>query len=143
MEGYEYPVNSLRICVDEAGVESLTGRIYGVALKEPLAFAGMVDFIVKVDDAYNSIGQPQQHRVLRSFIEEQEHTPYVGTPKKYFTAREVDSQHGKHATAELLMTSRRGAEWQGIIKDLDKKIIGKFKTILECTEVLRDQKVIV
>ncbi|MDL2249602.1 hypothetical protein M2150_001093 [Lachnospiraceae bacterium PM6-15] len=143
MKGYEYPVNSLRICVDEAGEEVLTGRICGVALKEPLSFTGLLDFIAKVDDAYNDIGQPQQHRVLRSFTEENRYTSYVGAPKKYHTAGEIDACLGAYATIEMVMTSRQGAEWQGLVKDLEKNILGKFATILECTDILREKNVIV
>ncbi len=142
MDEQDYPVNSLRICVDIPEEPALRGRIYGVALQDPLDFDGMLDFIIKVDDAYNAIGQPQQSQVLRSFTQPKEYTPYVPRPERYFTGDHIDQWLGEHATIEILMTSRRGAEWQGLIKDMNKRIIGRYRTVLECTNILKEIQVI-
>lgn len=132
----EFPVNSIRLCFDSLDGEACQGRILGIALKEEILFQGMAELIVQIDEAFNKIGQPQPYKVLRSFGRSEGFQSYKGNPVRYYTSGEIAAKKGKEKTFDLIMTSRHRAEWQGMIKDTDGKIMGRFETILECMQLL-------
>ena len=133
-----FPPNLLRICIDNYEGENISGSIIGVATPKPVSFQGMADFTVTIDRVYNQVGQPQPFHVIRSFQEEDEYQSYHGSPKRYFSSNEVNSHKGKLLSLNMIMTSRKGAEWQGIFKNIDGDIIGKYKTILECINCIEN-----
>lgn len=128
----DFPVNSIRLCIDSIENGIYKGRIAGVAIEDEIEFEGITEFVIKIDDAFNKIGQPQSCQVLRSFGETKEYNSYVGTPKHYHTSEEISSKRGAIKTAELTMLSRHRAEWQGNMRDVDTDETKEFQTILDC-----------
>lgn len=134
----EFPVNSLRICIDQRKENDVSGFLCSVALKEILHFSSKVEFVLKVDEAYDRIGQPQPQQILRSFHENDRapYNSYKGNPARFHTSDEIRKNIGSEATYDLLMVSRRHAEWQGILKNADGGIKGEFESVLECLAIL-------
>jgi len=135
-----FPVCSIRICIDSYDEHhQIVGRICGITLQQIIPFCGVNDFIIKVDDAYNSIGRPQSFQVLRSFTEHEDYQSYVGNPKVYHDSDYIRLKQGEVLTYDLIMVSRKNAEWQGILKNLEEEIVFRFNTIIECIEFLNRQ----
>lgn len=129
----EYPANSVRLCFDMFGNEGgCKGNIYGIALQEGVSFASMEDLIVKIDDVFNVIGQPQPHQVLRSFAKEEHYRPYCVRPKHCHPSKEIAEKHGKILTLDFVMRSRHKAEWQGTVYGVNDPRKFEFHTTLEC-----------
>lgn len=137
-----YPINAIRICFDSYGTDACQGTIKGVGIEKDIPFASVSDLTVKIDDAYNEIGQPQQQHVLRSFGEVKPYNPYKGNPPRYHSSAEIRRQEGDHETVDLYMVSRHRAEWQGLLKNKSGVTIGKFNTIIECISLLKEVKAI-
>ena len=131
-----FPINKIRICLDSYDDEKCEGRIYGVALKESVDFRGLADLLIRVDEVFDQIGQPQSGQVLRSFCANKNYQSYVGMPERYNESSKIAVMHGKKKTIDLVMVSRHKAEWQGILIKDDGELIGKFDSILECTQLL-------
>lgn len=134
----EFPVNSLRICINQRKDGEVAGFLCSVALKEILHFSSKIEFVLKVDEAYDKIGQPQPQQVLRSFREKDRplYNSYKGNPVRCYTSDEIRKYCGSEATYDLVMISRKHAEWQGILKNEDGKIKGNFESVLGCLEIL-------
>lgn len=126
-----FPVNSVRICVNETAGE-LKGVLCGVAMQENIEFCGTRELIVKIDKYFDDIGQPQPHQVIRSFRKtERDYKPYNAKPERFHASEEISKQLGDKTTVDVVIFSRHHAEWQGVIKDLDDKVVCKFKSTLE------------
>jgi len=135
-----FPVCSIRICIHSFDEHrQIIGLICGIAVKDFIHFQGVNDFIIKVDDAYNAIGRPQSFQVLRSFTEQEDYHSYVGNPPTYYDSDEIRKQVGELATYDLIMISRKNAEWQGILKNMEGELVFRFHTIIECIEFLSRQ----
>lgn len=131
----EFPKTSIRICIDSYDDELMKGRICGIALADEISFSGIANLVVKVDDAFNRIGQPQPFQVLRSFQDGDSYQTYKGDPNCFFKSEEISQREGKLVTVDMIMLSRKRAEWQGIIKNTEGQVIGEFDTILECVKL--------
>lgn len=132
----EYPVNCIRVCLDLHEEEEYGGRLCGVALEQEVTFSNMNDFVIKVDEAFNQIGQPQSGQVLRKFTKNTDHVPYIGSPERYFESREIAQNRGKEKTIDLVMISRQCAEWQGMLMNVSGELIGRFASVLECIQLI-------
>lgn len=134
----EFPVNSLRICINQRKENDVSGFLSSIALKEILHFASKVEFVLKVDEAYDRIGQPQPQQVLRSFHEKERlpYNSYNGNPVRFHTSDEIRKNFGSEATYDLVMVSRNHAEWQGVLKNADGGIKGEFESVLGCLQLL-------
>lgn len=127
----QFPVNCIRVCLDEKG-KDLKGVICAVALEDDLTFSNKREFIVKIDEAFDLIGQPQPHQVIRSFRKQDKlYKSYNGTPERFHTSDEIRQRSGGTFTFDLVMLSRHNAEWQGLVKETDGKLAFRFKSSLE------------
>jgi len=131
-----FPVSSVRICIDELREGKQRGRIYGIALDGERIFNDISDLVVKIDNCFNEIGQPQPSNVLRSFGEREAHQSYVGAPKIFQRAEELSQKRGQKCTLDLVLNSRQQAEWQGFLRDIDKNICEQFDSSLECIKII-------
>ena len=131
-----FPIPSVRICIDVLGEGKQQGRIYGIALEGERTFNDISDLVVKIDNCFNEIGQPQPSKVLRSFSEGESHQPYVGAPKIFHEREALLQKRGERYTLDLIMNTRQQAEWQGFLRDIEGKIIGQFCSSLECIRIL-------
>ncbi len=134
----EFPVNSLRICIEHRNGNEISGFLCSIALKEKMCFDSKMQFVLKVNEAYDRIGQPQPQQVLRSFREQDrpQYNSYKGSPTRFHTSEEIRKYSGSEATYDLVMVSRKYAEWQGILKSADGGIKGSFESVLQCLEIL-------
>lgn len=135
----EFPVNSLRVCINRRKEDSeVEGFLCSIALKDILHFTGKIEFVLKVDEAYDRIGRPQPQEVLRSFQENSRplYNSYNGNPVQWHTSEEIRKYSGSEVTYDLAMLSRKHAEWQGILKDAAGEIKGKFDSVLGCLKML-------
>lgn len=137
-QGGEFPINSLRVCINQREEGEVAGFLCSVALQEILYFSGKIEFVLKVNEAYDRIGQPQSQQVLRSFQEEDgpQYNSYKGNPVRYHTSDEIRKYAGSEVTYDLVMVSRKHAEWQGILKHTDGRIKGEFESVLRCLKML-------
>ncbi|MCL2865232.1 MAG: hypothetical protein FWE25_06820 [Lachnospiraceae bacterium] len=133
----EYTATCVRLCIDCFDDENLQGKVYGIALEHALAFTCLIDFVSKLDEAYNLIGRPQPFHVIRSFQEEKKYQSYQGNPKQYYSSREIQEKKGRLLTVDLTMQTRKGAEWQGVFKSTEGKWLGTFQTTMECVKLLK------
>ena len=126
----EFPVTSVRLCLNS--LADFSGLICGVTLDRDIEFNGKDAFLYAISEAYNFIGQPQPMFVSKSFSKTPKtYDTYVGNPKRYFTAEEIHKRHGKEATCDLVMTGRKHAEWQGLVKDIDGSLRFRFESVFE------------
>lgn len=133
-----YAPSLLRICIDQIADGKMQGRIIGVAVPEIVFFRGMAEFTCKIDELYNKIGNPQAFQVMRSFAKEDDYNSFKGSPNIYHSAAEINRYCGQVVTFHMIMTSRTGAEWQGILKNIDGEIINHYKTVLECINAVEN-----
>ncbi len=125
--------NCVRLLIDVCEGECFEGRVCGIALEEDLPFHNNVDFIVKVDKAFDLIGKPQSGQVPRSFDESSEDwTSYVAVPERFHTSAEIAGRFGRFATVDLTMITRHRSEWQGKLTDDTGKTIEFFDSAVGC-----------
>ncbi len=129
--------NCIRVCVDQADDDRFTGTLYGVALQQPIPFCNRMDFVVKVDKAFDRIGKPQSGQVIRSFTGNgAAGSSYCGSPKHYHTSESLVDKSGSAGTFGLTMLTRRRAEWQGRLTDGQGRLLGFFETAMECVTLI-------
>ena len=56
-----FPVNSIRVCVDEQEKDEIQGTICGVGLEQELPFYNMTNLILVIEEALNRLGTPQAY----------------------------------------------------------------------------------
>ncbi len=132
-----YTDNCIRICMDCKEKKQFKGFLCGVAVEEPVAFCNWMDFMVKVDQVYDTIGKPQPTHVIRSFDNTAPaYKPFVANPVRYHQSEAIAQLHGRAATYDLVLLSRHHAEWQGLLKQEDGQVAGRFFTAEECLNLL-------
>lgn len=137
MKKQTIPINSVRLCLDQCCGSQLRGTIAGVALETPIAFTGLRSFVTGVDTAFDQIGRPQPHQLIRSFKEEPPRpAAFTANPVRRHSDASIAAQRGQVKTLDLIMLSRRHAEWQGLLKDTEHNIIGRFNSALECVQLI-------
>ncbi|MEG0378025.1 MAG: hypothetical protein RR614_06060 [Eubacterium sp.] len=135
------PVNSIRLCLDHCSGGGLEGKIIGVALKDSIHFRGLRAFVTQVDKAFDTIGKPQSHQITRSFKQtEPVPTPFLANPPRYHELEEIVELLGAEKTLDLVMITRRHTEWQGILKDTEGNSVGRFNSVLECIQLITEEK---
>ena len=132
----EFPSNCIRLCFDEYTTEVCKGKVCGTTLKDEKLFQSMEEMVIVIDNAFNEIGQPQSCQVLRSFREQVDFYSYKGSPSRYHDSIIIQQRKGIVTTIDLVMISRHHAEWQGVLKSIDGKNLGRFDSILECLSLL-------
>lgn len=139
MNSPQIPITSIRICIDRMNEDDMSGRILGVALESEIPFGDLQSFITSVDKAYDTIGQPQSGQISRSFSNQEVLScSYVAKPKRYHPSEVIDSAAGRQKTFDLVMQTRHHAEWQGVLKDTRGQLLGSFKSVLECIQLVTD-----
>ena len=132
-QSLQFVDNCVRLLIDECEGERFAGRICGIALKKDIPFGNNVDFIVKVDKAFDQIGKPQSGQVPRSFDDSSEDwTSYVGAPERFHTSEEIAGRYGRQATVDLTMITRHRSEWQGKLTDFSGRTIEMFDSAVGC-----------
>ena len=137
-ETSSFPVNHIRVCIDNPS--AFSGRIYGTSLKDPVDFTSEESFLRSVCSIYDGIGQPLSYTVVRSFGGDgPKYNSYKASPRRYYTAKEIEKLTAKCNYYDLIMLSRRNSEWQGLIQDNAGQFMGNFKTAFECLKLMHDR----
>lgn len=132
------PDYAVCVCLDDK--EKFSGSIHSAILPEPIPFTGDADFIRKMNTGYDAIGRPQATALLRVYVGEvSEYTSFNRNPVHVRDMEEIDAQRGAEDTVDILMTSRRFAEWQGMILEQDGSMRGRFQTMTECMRMLKEK----
>lgn len=151
MENKGYPVNSIRICIDESDSEAgvLRGRIHGVAIENPFVFRNSSELLLDIDDALNQIGKPQASSVIRSFQEEENKsiTAFQAEPTRYHGYEEIAGEQGDVITKDIYFTSRQHSTWQGFVKENQEPYqvvfvsdLEMLKYLMECVHKVQNEK---
>ena len=96
-DGYLQKITCFRLCIDEKKEESdaVRGRIYGIALKEPVLFSSYSEVLMKLEKILDEIGFPQAFQQLRSFRREEKETMKKKNEViQYHSAEEIDVEKG-------------------------------------------------
>lgn len=141
MEKYTggFPVNSIRICVNEQELDEVQGTICGVGLEGVLPFYNMANLILVIEEALNTIGTPQAYQKVRSFHEEKQdktETGFCGNPRKYKEATEIHAQEGRIKTLDVVVSSRQHTSLQGIVKNIEGRVVGEFHSDLDLINLI-------
>lgn len=135
------PLHGVRICVDRMG-DSVEGRVYSLFRKEAIQFYSWTDMILKMDHFFDEICFPQAFEQKRSFREDEQISGFHGIPKQFLSREKMNEYKGKIVTLELIVISRKYANWQGILlkKTKNEKMIriGKFESEMEILKLLRE-----
>lgn len=144
-ERADHTSSTLRICIDEFHNDGgeISGRISGIAVKDEKMFSDSSQLMLLIDRILDEIGRPQPTRKSRSFREnpEKEITSYCGEPKIYHSVEEIRQKEGKILTRDVFFVSRLRSSWQGVMKDMQGQITGKFDSDLEFIDLLYDRGV--
>lgn len=129
------PDYAVCICLDDK--ETITGTLHSTIFRDAIPFCGDIGFIRAVKEAFDRIGRPQPTALLRSFVgEEPEYSSFNAQPEHVRSQAAINALVGKEETMDLLMTSIRYAEWQGLILNRDGSVRGRFETMRQCLELI-------
>ncbi|MEF9916521.1 MAG: hypothetical protein RR275_00090 [Lachnospiraceae bacterium] len=133
-----FPVNSLRICVDNCEGTNVDGRICSVGLKDILYFQDYSGLILVIDQALDMIGTPQVYQKKRSFqIHTEPHNSYH-VPKRYKDEMEIHKEHGNQKTVDVVIISRQHTSMQGYIYNIEGEKINCFSSDIELMNLVLD-----
>lgn len=130
--GGEYMLNCLRVCIDQyESAQAAKGRAYSPLQKAVIEFEDLVEMIAKADKLFDEKGYPQSFQDKRAFNGRKQCSSFVWNPQPLRESKDIIRHRGKIGTYDILIISRRHAAWQGILKDENKNIVGKFNDILQ------------
>lgn len=131
-----FPLNGLRICVDQFKVYDIAGRVYSPMAGE-LEFFNFSDLLLKADKLMDEKKFPQSFQKKRTFDEQGEMSQTQQMAG--MTNEEIFAQKGKKATFDLVVQSRKRTTWQGFIRTESGEVTGRFNSELELAETIFEQ----
>ena len=133
-----FPLNGLRVCVDQYSAYDLSGRVYS-RLAGEITFSTFSEFLLKADKLMDEKKFPQSFQQKRTF-EEAAETAVVSCGSE-MSSEEVVSQKGEKGTFDLVIQSRKKTTWQGFIRLESGEFAGNFESVLELTaKIFREIK---
>ncbi|MBS7302820.1 MAG: hypothetical protein KIG50_01615 [Lachnospiraceae bacterium] len=131
-----YPLNAFRICADKV-IDDVAGRAFCPLTAECIAFSGMGELLVKMDELFDRVGYPQAFQDKRSFDNDKERSNlYRGIPEKERASLDIVSQLGEQTTFDVLVNSRKNTSWQGSIYQVDGTFVSDFDGEIELLSAL-------
>ena len=109
------------VCVDSYEDSVMKGRILN-PLTGAEAFCGLVQFLLKMEDALECEQAPQSFTELRRF---------AGMLQPEKRERVCLSERGMKMTFELKVIFRQHSSWQGTLVCREKKAMHHFRSVLE------------
>lgn len=134
IDGRVYPMNAIRVCIDEENGD-LKGRIYSKMSAKPLRFRNCTEMFLIADQLFDECGYPQTFQEKRSFQDETS-TAHYARPKVRREDEEVMKQCGVCRTVDILVRSRRRAGWQGVLSCEDARPPMEFQSEMELLKYL-------
>jgi hypothetical protein len=112
------------VCIDSHENRIPQGRFYNPYLPEGVAFCGLTQFLMKMEDSLNQMDFPRSFTAVRSFA-----------PMPEYPAESPDTvcQTGKLATFSIRILFRQNASWQGLITWMEGRREQSFRSVLELT----------
>lgn len=127
---WDFPVNSVRVCLDQKQPEP-AGTIWAAAYPESVRFSGTRELIARINRMFDRIGQPQTSHVIRSFREDAPgYTAFDPHPARCYSAQELLQKRGALGEIDMILHSRRHAEWQGTARSADGSNSVQFNSTL-------------
>lgn len=132
METY-YPLNSFRLCIDKIDDNLCIGRVYTPLHNKALVFTDLTNMVLLVDEIFDKNNYPSAYQNKRSFKNDD---LLVKDAEVELEIAKLLMKKGEKTTFDIIVTSRQHTCWQGIVKNLDGKIINKFKSELNLIDFL-------
>ena len=120
-QGNEYWTTLVRVDSRQDG--DFSGRLYNPYLDDGLAFRGLMDFLLKMEDLLDRMRLPQSFTAKRSF----------GPPlaQERPLKPELERRYGDEATFSIRVLFRHNASWQGSVKWVETGQEEPFRSVLE------------
>lgn len=134
-----FPANEIRVCIDSFE-EDIGGRLYNKMQKEPIAFHGFSEMLLRADALFDRCGYPQAFQEKRDFTEHKRDTAaHFAAPRECLDNEEMEKQHGRLATVDILIRSRRQTSWQGFLIPFGGKRRVEFRSEMELLECISNE----
>lgn len=132
-----YREAAIRVCVDRAEKDHLSGRLFSQRLSAPISFHDISDFMIQVDALLDAQSYPQSFSQIRSFTEKAEpDIPAARSKEELSDPQSVDAAHGAYTTFSLQIRSRQNTTWQGDVDWLDGSPREHFNSILTLVKLI-------
>ncbi|MCR5671104.1 MAG: hypothetical protein K6G10_08875 [Butyrivibrio sp.] len=117
--------NLISLCIDEEVDGDYNGLIWHQYSDDPIAFRGLMDFVKKAEDLFDSWDFPQRGLAERSFDKKSRNAKRYGQSKgdsdklqidivqDQSGTRNIQNKKGKLGTFVIQVTYRQNASWQG------------------------------
>lgn len=136
----KYPGNLLRVCLDKWSNHEFSGIIYNNCIKTPIPFSDYADFLLRGEALFDSMAFPQAFEESRHFGTSEKQRPsynWLNRPEG-MSDLQISAQTGRAATFNVLVETRRKADWQGILQSSDGNFISEFSSTIELEALLDD-----
>lgn len=131
-----YPVNTVRVCIDQYENMDIAGRLYSKMCAEQIAFNSFNDFLLKADRIFDENCFPQAFQQKRTFKNQNISHGYSGRPKTSMSDTYIEEQQGKVGTFDIIVQTRQKTGWQGVLRDALSKETGLFLSEMELLKML-------
>lgn len=111
------------ICVDSYDRGILTGRFYSGQEETGVAFHGLTQLLVRMENRLDQMNYPQSFTAIRSFVT-------LAEPK-FGGSTEANRRTGALATFAVKVLFRQHTSWQGSVTWLEEKVEQPFRSVLE------------
>lgn len=128
-----YALNSFRLCIDRIEDNLCIGRVYTPLSSTALIFKDLTNMVLLVDEVFDKSNYPCAYQNKRSF---KESNILEKKAEVKFEIEKLIKERGEAATFDIIVTSRQHTCWQGIIKNIDGKILNSFKSELNLIDFL-------
>ncbi|WP_312280098.1 hypothetical protein [Oscillibacter sp.] len=109
------------VCVDECADGAWRGRLMNPGLEEPVAFRGVMHFLLEMERLLDDTKFPEPFARTRTFASVE--PPLAGTAS--------GPEQGRAATFSLRILFRQNASWQGSVRWLEGRREESFRSVLE------------
>ena len=127
----------IRLCIDSEDNFDLSGRAYSPMSVTPVEFPNFASFLTQEDILFNRTGFPQAFQIKHTFSKTRSSPIYNPNAPIYWTVEEILKQCGKIKTFNILVSSRAGVEWQGVVFDADGNMLGRFESSTQIIQYLK------
>lgn len=125
MENRYYPLNGVRICINEKK-PAILGLAYSPLSENPIEFSDIGQLMISLDALFDKVGYPQSFQDKRSFTESESGNRYKGRPDAKTPGSDILSKSGEVATFDLVIDSRHDSSWQGAVSSANGELLGSF-----------------
>ena len=136
--------DTLFIYVNEWDKSIASGQLWSFCVQKPIAFHGLDDLLLTLDDVLDEIVQPARWCELRTVSSEKKKTSAnTNAPterKLYHPPEELSRVHGKVGTAAIRIYARQNASMQGELQfsGKERRQAICFRSALELLHLLRE-----